>query len=88
MPNRAYWNEDRADGNLTKSRKINSLIAAVKKKETRGVGKKSSADRAFTDSEFIQIVDLLGNVSNGTDSRRYLAMIKFQMHLIRLKLQT
>ena len=82
MPNPKYWNKGRAEGNPTKSRKVNHLIAAVKKKECRGVGKESQADREFTDDKYIQLVDLLSNYSTNVDTRRHQAMIKFQLHLI------
>ena len=62
MPNQGrYWTEaNGGSGNQTRSRKVNPLIAAVKRCETRGLGQTSNADRAFTPGEFEQAVDLMG----------------------------
>ena len=72
-----------ASGNPTKSVEVNNLLNAIKKKETRGVGKKSSADRALTKPEFEQVVELMDS-NHGTviNRKRYLCMMKFQFHLI------
>jgi hypothetical protein len=43
--------------NATRTRRITRLIAAVKKKETRGLGAQSKADRSFTAAEFTQVID-------------------------------
>jgi hypothetical protein len=52
--------------NATRARRINRLIAAVKKKENRGLGAQSKADRAFTAAEFTQVIDFMGSGSVGT----------------------
>ena len=59
MPFTCDWNESTKTGNPTKSKLVNNIIAAVKKKETRGIGKKSKACRFFTAMEFEQIMDLI-----------------------------
>ena len=59
MPHSCDWNESTRSGNPTKSKLVNNIIAAVKKKETRGSGKKSKACRFFTAMKFEQIVALI-----------------------------
>jgi hypothetical protein len=82
MPNTAHWSTS-GEGNPTKSKTINKLIKAVKKKETRGTGVKSSADRSLTNNEFLQVVDLIGaDQGMEINQRRHQAMLKFQHHLI------
>jgi hypothetical protein len=81
MPNTATWTID-GTGNPTKSKQINGLIKAVKKKEIRGTGKPPQADRSLNHDEFVQAVDLMGSDGSTIDGRRYQAMIKFQLHLI------
>jgi hypothetical protein len=71
----AKWHETSQTGNATQSKKVNNLIKVVKRAEARGTGKNTSADRAFTVSEFKQILDL-------KPDRRYRAMMNFQYHLI------
>ena len=61
-------------GNATQSRRVNNLINAVKRAETRGIRQQSVADRAFTMVEFRQILDLV--------STQHRAMMVFQYHLI------
>ncbi|KAL3771136.1 hypothetical protein ACHAWO_013503, partial [Cyclotella atomus] len=51
------WDPLHNHGNPTKSTEVNDLISFVKKKETRGQGKKSQADRPFKHSEFKQVLD-------------------------------
>lgn len=82
MESTQAWNNETNSGNPTRSRKINRLIAAVKKKETRGLGKESSTDRAFTLQEFEQIVDLIASHGRADERRRYRAMLVFQLHMI------
>lgn len=81
MPNTETWNEIRKEGNPTKSKLINNLIKAVQKKECRGLGVESKADRAFTDEEFSQLIDLFGRI-RGENGRRFSAMAKYQLQLI------
>ena len=72
MPNRIMsWNELQHVGNPTRSADVNDLITAVKKKQVRGLGAPSKADRAFEKGEF-------------HIKRKYMypAMFKFQFHLI------
>ena len=64
----------RGHGNATQSKRVNNLINAVKRAETRGTGQETVADRAFTIVEFRQILDL--------SSTRHKAMATFQYHLI------
>ena len=85
MPNSQPWTVDGAGngvGNPTRSKKIIDLVKSIKKKETRGSGKKTSADRAFDHAEFIQLIDIVGTHPRTVEARRYQAMIKFQLHLI------
>ena len=61
MPNTASWTIERGAnstgiGNPTKSKKVNDLIKAMKRKETRGTGQKTSADRSFDHAEFLEAV--------------------------------
>jgi len=57
--NLMQWNEISKIGNPTKATLINDLIRAVKKKETRGSGKKSNADRPFEYGEVVQVLNIL-----------------------------
>ena len=88
MPNKGVgWIVDGADpnigrGNPTRSNEINSLIQAVRRKETRRIGKPSQADRAFIKAEYVQAVDLLSCHGHLIDRLRHVAMLNFQYHLI------
>lgn len=72
---KSKWDEGTQTGNPTQSKIINKLISDVKNAEKGGKGAKSQALRAFTMSEFIQMLDLI-------DNDRYRAMMSFQFHLI------
>ena len=72
------WNETSQTGNPTQSTLVNKLIEVVKKQETRGNGADAKADRAFTEDEHHQVLELL----QGRDDVRTMAMINFQHHLI------
>ena len=77
------WDEMHQHGNPTKSSIVNDLISFVKKKEMRGQGKESKADRAFEHSEFQQVLDSFHNASSTDFSKyRYAAMIKFMFHFV------
>jgi len=69
-------------GNPTRSREINRLITAVRRKETRGLGSPSQADRSCTRAEYLQAINLIGSYGTPLERIRHLAMIKFQLHLI------
>ena len=69
------WNEASKNGNPTQSKKISTLLKAMKKCETRGTGASSSTDRAFTVNEFGQVLDLVEN-------NRFRAMMNFEYHLM------
>lgn len=66
--NLMQWNEISKIGNPTKATLINDLTRAVKKKETRGSGKKSNADRPFEYGEVVQVLNILQS-SDGFDRR-------------------
>ena len=74
MNSTGKWNESENRGNPTQSKKVNNIIKAMKKSETRGTGADSKADRAFTMEEFTAIVELL--------DKRHRAMACMQLHLI------
>ena len=77
------WDEMHWRGNPTKSSIMNNLISFVKKKETRGQGKESKADRAFEHSKFQQVMNSFHNASSSDFSKyRYAAMIKFMFHFV------
>ena len=70
-------------GNPTKSTLVNNLLNAIKRKETRGIGAHACADRALVEGEFKQGLDLLDNCQTSLiQKKRFLAMLKFQFHLI------
>ena len=73
MNTTAKWTDGvdgaRGHGNATQSKRVNNLINAVKRAETRGTGQETVADRAFTIVEFRQILDL--------SSTRHKAMATF-----------
>jgi len=75
MDTTAKWHEATKTGNATQSKKVNNLIKAVVRAETRGTGQETVADRAFTVSELKQILHLM-------PEHRYRAMMCFQYHLI------
>ena len=52
------------------------MIRVVRKQETRGNGAESQADRALTESEYYQILELLRG------DNRHTAMMNFQHHLV------
>ena len=68
------WNESERRGNPTQSKRINNILKAMRRSETRGTGAKSTANRAFTMGEFSTIVELL--------NKQYRAMACMQLHLI------
>ena len=70
------WNEESQTGNPTQSTKVNDLIKAVGRQEMRGQGAESQANRALTELEYLQILNLF----IGDD--RHTAMMNFQHHLI------
>ena len=78
------WDQMHNTGNPTKSSEVNDLISFVKKKETRGQGKKSRADRPFEHSEFKQVLDTFhGSIEADFDRKyRYPAMLKFMFHFV------
>ena len=53
------WNDTSRTGNATQSKKVNDLIKAMRRQETRGIGQESHADRAFTVEEYSQVLDLV-----------------------------
>ena len=65
-------------GNPIQSHKVNKLIAAVERHETRGTGADPKKDRAFLTAEYRQILELL----RMKDDKRAIAMMNFQHHLI------
>ena len=75
MNTTAKWNEASKNGNPTQSKKINTLLKAVLKCETRGTGVPTRADRPFTMNEFGQVLDLVSD-------DRMVAMMNFQFHMI------
>jgi len=85
MPHKSMaWNPARSEGNPTKSKEINDLIAYVKKKEVRRQGVASSARRALTESEIRQQHTLLCESGESGNITRYgvPALANFQSHLI------
>ena len=83
MPNRLMtWNELTNTGNPTKSILTNTLIRVVIKKETRGLGKPSQADREFEKEEFEQQIAILQTFDDIKRKYMYPTMFKFQFHLI------
>jgi len=85
MPHKSMtWNPARNEGNPTKSREINELIAYVKKKEVRRQGVATSARRPLTDGEFRQQQTLLRESPESGNVTRYgvPAFANFQSHLI------
>ena len=70
-------------GNPIKSTFVNNLLNAIKKKETRGIGAQACVDKALAEGEFKQGLDLLVNCQASlTQKKCFLAMLKFQFHLI------
>ena len=76
------WNELTKTGNPTRSQLVNDLIDLVKKKECRGAGKDSQADREFSREEFKQVLDILSSSDDFDRRYRYTTMLKFVVHLI------
>ena len=83
MPNSQQpWNTLTKAGNPTKSKEINSLIKAVKRKEVRDLGAPSKADRALTLDEHEQALRLMDTYEDERKRYLYAAIAKFQHHLI------
>jgi len=83
MPNRNMaWNAATNQGNPCRSTQVNDLIRAVKKKQVRGLGKESQADRPFEKEEFEQQISILQSFADLKRKYMYPAMFKFQFHLI------
>jgi len=85
MPNRlSPWNylASPPAGNPTKSREVNDLIKAVKKKETRKQEKKSKADRPMEAAEFEQVISMFEGTQDYDRRYRYCAMLKTAFHFI------
>lgn len=78
----ASWNTQSLFGNPTKSKVINSFIKSVKKRETRRVGKGSSAKRPITQTEFRAALKILSTNLSFQCRYRLTCMMKFQYHLI------
>ena len=76
------WNELMKTGNPTRSQLVNDLIDLVKKKECRGAGKDSRADREFSREEFKQVLVILSSSDDFDRRYRYTTMLKFMVHLI------
>ena len=74
MENSGSWDEERRRANPTKCHQINRLIKAVKKKETRRLGKLLQADRAFEVEEFSQLVNLMGTQGRLVNNQPFQAM--------------
>ena len=58
METNQAWSDLSPGGNPTKSRKINRLLSAVEKKETKGLGKDSEKDDPLTCNEFEQLIEI------------------------------
>ena len=76
------WSVQSKSGNPTMSRIVNDLIAVVKKKEARGLGRASRADRPFEKGEFLQVLSILQAGDSFNWRYRYPTMMKFMFHLI------
>ena len=83
IPNRHQpWNSITNTGNPTKSKEVNSLLKAVKRKEVRGLGTNSKADRALTLEEYEQALRIMNGYEDERKRYMYPALTKFQLHMI------
>jgi hypothetical protein len=85
MPNTLFpWNVGTGQGNPTRSKAVNDLIKAVKKKEVRKQGKPSNAKRALDLIEMKQVLNLLESFPEENSLMRYTAaaFVKFMIHII------
>ena len=82
MPNSFPWNELAKQGNPTKSKLVNNIMARVAKAEVRKEGVQSSARRPLTIREYKKIVSLLQNHEDYLRKVKIATMMKFQFHLI------
>jgi hypothetical protein len=85
MPNSLFpWNVGTGQGNPTRSKEVNDLIKAVKKKEVRKQGKPSNAKRALDLIEMKQVLNLLESTPEENSLMRYVvtAFVKFLIHMI------
>jgi hypothetical protein len=77
------WNFETQTGNPTKSREVNDVIRAVRKKEVRHQGRASNARRHFELSELTDILEICHNAGEDDPKRYWLACyLKFQFHMI------
>ena len=71
-----------ASDNPSKSQEVNDLIGVVIKKEKRGICVKPSVGRLLTKSEFFWTLNLMEGHETLINRLSFLAMIKFQFHII------
>ena len=78
------WNERSKEGNPTRSADVNDFIKVVKKAEVRKLGVPSQARRAFSISEFRQIIARVRRPGTNGISNKYslAAYYIFQCHMI------
>ena len=69
-------------GNPTRSKEVNDIIKAVKKKETRRQRKNSKADRPMEKEENTQKINILQRFNNIGRKYRWQMMIQLMCHLI------
>lgn len=83
VPNQQQpWNAITNTGNPTKSKEVNSLLKAIKRKEVRGLGAPSRSDRAFTLEEYDQCLKIMNTFEDERKRYLYPAITKFQLHMI------
>ncbi|KAL7528434.1 hypothetical protein ACHAWF_002554 [Thalassiosira exigua] len=71
-----------ASNSLHSWKKHLSNFMAVKKKETRGLGKQSSANRPFEPGEFIQVLNILDSLDTFDKKNRFPTMLKNVFHML------
>ena len=83
MPNKLQaWDVMNGMGQPTRSIYVNHLIKVFQRREVRQEGKCASADRAFEQDEFKQIIDMLASKKEIKYRFVYSKIYKFQFHLI------
>ena len=79
------WNPQRQEGNPTRSKEVNKVIADVRLAQVRKQGKKSNAKRPLKKEEFEKTLRILeAGHDYYLESTRNCAIMKFQFHIILL----
>ena len=81
IPLYCRYQEDRRRGNPTKSKRITTLINAIKKTEVQGKGKPSEARSPFTDPEYRRIMRIIEGIGDIGKRLFCSALLRYQLSM-------